>query len=200
MQEQKVLSKPFGIYQTNCYILSDGENELIIDPGVKATSWVMKNVKNPLAILNTHGHFDHIWSDCELRNILKVPIYIHKKDAFMLEDDIFEQNIKCCTANELINDEEKFNIGNFTIKFIHFPGHTPGCCIIETGKYWFSGDFIFKDSIGRIDFPYSNPKQMKQSLEKFFKISYDKKVYTGHGDPTTIKNEQKNIIYWLKML
>ncbi len=200
MQEQKILSKPFGAYQTNCYILSNGKNELIIDPGMGATSWVVENVKNPLAILNTHGHFDHTWSDCELRDILKIPIYIHKKDAFMVEEDIFEQGMKCCVADNLINNEKEFKLGDFPVKFIHFPGHTPGCCVIEIEKNWFSGDFIFKNSIGRVDFPYSSPEDMKQSLEKFLKISYDKKVYTGHGNPTTIKNEQKNTSYWLNML
>jgi len=196
----KINSMPFGEYQTNCYILNNGKEELVIDPGVGATSWVLKNVKNPKAILNTHGHFDHTWSDCELKKILKIPIYIHKEDVFMIEGDVFEMGEESCKADHIIKSENNLQIGDFSVRFIHFPGHSPGCCVIEIDDYWFSGDFIFKNSIGRVDFPYSSPQRMKKSLEKFGKISYDKKVYPGHGESTTIKNEQKNTSYWLKML
>ncbi len=196
----KLKTKSFGMYQTNCYIVSDGKNELIIDPGVGASSWVKKEVTNPLAILNTHGHFDHIWSNCELKKELKIPIYIPKLDHFMLENDVFQQNQPVCSADFLIDSDKELKIENFNIKYIHFPGHTPGCSIIEINEFWFSGDFIFENSIGRCDFPYSNSLEMKKSLEKFKNIVYDKKVFPGHGNSTTIKKEQKNISYWLKIL
>jgi len=69
----EVISHPMGAYQTNCYIVSNSKEELIIDPGMGATEWVLQNVKNPLAILNTHGHFDHVWSNSELKLYLKIP-------------------------------------------------------------------------------------------------------------------------------
>ncbi len=196
----KIKTKSFGSYQTNCYIISDGKNELVIDPGVGAVSWVKKSVKNPLAILNTHGHFDHIWSDCELKKELNIPIYIPKDDAFMLQNDIFEQNQPTCEADYLVEGDQEFSIGNFSVRFIHFSGHTPGCSVVEIGDSWFSGDFIFENSIGRVDFPFSNSKDMVKSLKKFKEIQYDKKVYTGHGNPTTIKKEQQNVDYWLRVL
>ncbi len=196
----KILSRAFGVYQTNCYILIKNGKEVIIDPGVGATNWVKENVKNPIAILNTHGHFDHTWSDCELKKELQIPIYIPKEDAFMLENDIFQQHQPTCRADILVDGDEEFSVDDFCIKFLHFPGHTPGCSVIEIGEYWFSGDFIFDGSIGRVDFPYSNPKLMRESLEKFLKIEDDKKVFTGHGNPTTIKKEQKNVPYWLNYI
>ncbi len=196
----KIISKAFGAYQTNCYILDSGSKQLIIDPGVGATSWVVENVTSPLAILNTHGHFDHIWSDCELKRMLKIPVYISKYDSFMLEEDPYGQSQPTCKADILVDGDEEFKIDGFDVKFIHFPGHSPGCSIIEIEDFWFSGDFIFENSIGRADFPYSNPSDMKKSLEKFLNIEYDKKVYPGHGAPTTIKQEQKNTPYWLKVL
>ena len=64
----------------------------------------------------------------------------------------------------------------------------------------FSGDFIFERSIGRTDFPYSNPEDMKKSLEKFKKIDYDKTVYPGHGGTTSVKVEQRNANYWMQNL
>jgi len=197
---QQILSKSFGVYQTNCYIVKKDGKELIIDPGVGAAKWVMDVVSDPLAILNTHGHFDHIWSDCELKKELDIPIYIPKGDLFMLEKDIFEQGQPTCKADFTIDGDKELKIGDFVVKFLHFPGHTPGCSVIEIGDSWFSGDFIFEGSIGRVDFPYSNPKQMRESLERFKNIKYDKKVYTGHGNPTTIKKEQSNVDYWLRVL
>jgi len=84
--------------------------------------------------------------------------------------------------------------------FRHFPGHSPGCSTIEIEDAMFSGDFIFKNSIGRVDFPYSDPQQMKDSLKKFTDITYDKTVYPGHGEQTSIKQEQYNIPYWIKQI
>lgn len=196
----KILVKPMGVYQTNCYIISNESGELIIDPGVGATDWVVKEIKNPLAILNTHGHFDHVWSNAELKKLLNIPIYCPKDDAFMLEKDPFSQGTPPSKADILVHGDEEYQIGSFDIKYLHFPGHTPGCSVIEIGENWFSGDFIFENSIGRVDFPYSNPEDMKKSIKKFLKIPHDKKIYPGHGNPTTIKKEQSRIGIWLNYL
>jgi glyoxylase-like metal-dependent hydrolase (beta-lactamase superfamily II) len=189
--------KSFGVYQTNCYIVNVEDKEIVIDPGIGAVSWVMANVKNPVALLNTHGHFDHTWSDKELKESLNIPIYIHKDDAFMLKKDPFSQGTPPCEADFEIDSEESFYIDGIKVKFWHFPGHTPGCSAIEIEDAFFSGDFIFKNSIGRVDFPYSNAKEMKMSIKKFLNIKYDKKVYPGHGEPTTIKAEQRVLPFWL---
>ena len=189
-----------GSYQTNCYIVSKNGKELIIDPGMGATSWVIESVKNPVAILNTHGHFDHVWSNAELKEKLNIPIYCPKDDNFMLKDDPFSQGTPKSKADVMPNGDVEFNIDGFKVKFIHFAGHTPGCSVIEIGDNWFSGDFIFENSIGRVDFPYSSADDMKKSIKKFLNIKYEKKVYTGHGNPTTIKTEQSRIGAWLNYL
>ncbi len=118
--------RPCGIYQTNCYIVERGGESLIIDPGVNATNWVLKNAKNPIAILNTHGHFDHIWSNRELKERLKIPIYAPKDDAFMLEKDPFNQGVPKSKADFRVERDATLEIGNFNLIFRHFPGHTPG--------------------------------------------------------------------------
>ena len=192
----QVKFKACGDYQTNCYIY-DG---FIIDPGVEAFVWVMENIKNPKAILLTHGHFDHIWSVKDLKDELNIPVYIHKNDAFMLEEDIFNMNIPKTKADFLV-DEGDIKIDDKIVKFRHFPGHTPGCCVIEIDDIMFSGDFVFNGSIGRFDFPYSNQNEMKNSLKNFLSLNYDKIIYPGHGDITSIKEAQQNIKnYWLKVL
>ena len=193
----QIKAKACGAYQTNCYIVTIDNKDFIIDPGESATNWVVQNVKNPVAILNTHGHFDHVFSNKDLQEKFKIPLYISKHDAFFLQNDPFGQNIPKTKADYEVSEDEVVEISGVKVKFHFFPGHTPGCSAIEIGDAFFSGDFIFKNSIGRVDFPYSNPSDMKKSIKKFLKLNYDKKVYTGHGEPTTIKREQKSVVAWL---
>ena len=192
--------KPMGPYQTNCYILSNNNEDFIIDPGVDATNWVIKNVKNPVAILNTHGHFDHIWSNQELAKELNIPIYCPKDDAFMLENDPFNYGTPKSKASYLVKPDENLNISKSNFTFWHFPGHTPGCSVIEFNDIWFSGDFLFNGSIGRWDFPYSNAIDMIRSLEKVKKFKSNKKVLPGHDSATTLKKELKHIDYWINVV
>ena len=192
----EILVKPCGEFYTNCYII---DKKIIIDPGIGAFEFVKKNVDNPIAIINTHGHFDHIWDNKKIKDYFNVPIYIHKKDAFFLQNDPFNYNPPKVKPDFLF-DEGNYKIGTYDIKITHFPGHTPGSISIEIGENMFSGDFIFDGSIGRIDFPYSNPKDMKESIKKFLKISYDKKILPGHGATTTIKKAQKFLPMWLEYI
>jgi glyoxylase-like metal-dependent hydrolase (beta-lactamase superfamily II) len=196
----EVKGKPCGDYGTNCYIVTVDGKDIIIDCGQNATEWVSQNVTNPVAIISTHGHFDHIWSNKELKEKYNIPLYIEKKDAFLLQNDIFGRGTPKCEADYEIDGDQEVEISGIKVKFILFGGHTPGCSVVEIGDNWFSGDFIFKNSIGRTDFPYSDPSEMKKSINKFLKIDYDKIVYTGHGEPTTIKQEQQTIGGWLNYL
>ncbi len=196
----KIKSYPMGEYQTNCYIVSYNNKDIIIDPGVGATKWVCSNVTNPIAILNTHGHFDHVWSNSEIKDILKVPIYCPKDDTFMLEGDTFGLGVPPSKADYKVNPDEVIDLEGVRIKFRHFPGHTPGCSVIEIKDVWFSGDFLFEGSIGRWDFPYSSGKDMLKSLQKVSKVTNDYTLYPGHGRTTKLQRELKNINYWISQV
>jgi len=195
-----ILCEPMGMYQTNCYVVEVDGKEFIIDPGVDATNWVLENTKNPVAILNTHGHFDHIWSNKELKERLNIPIYVPKDDEFMLKDDPFGQGTPPSQADILVMGDQEFDIDGVRVKYLHFPGHTPGCSAILIGDNLFSGDFVFKGSIGRVDFPYSSPEDMKESIEKFLHVDENWTIYTGHGEPTTVQSEQRTLPMWLNMI
>ncbi len=195
-----IISKPMGVYQTNCYIVEVDGKEFIIDPGVDATDWVFKNIKNPVAILNTHGHFDHVWSNAELKEKLGIPIYIPKDDEFMLKDDPIGRGVPPSQADFLVVGDQELEIEGVKLKYLHYPGHTPGCSAILMSDTLFSGDFIFRGSIGRVDFPYSSPSDMKKSIEKFLLVDENWTVYTGHGEPTTVRAEQINLPMWLDMI
>jgi glyoxylase-like metal-dependent hydrolase (beta-lactamase superfamily II) len=199
-KRMKIESRAMGEYQTNCYIVHLPEGELIVDPGVGAVEWVLSKVETPIAILDTHGHFDHVWSVSELASKLKIPVYIHRDDAFLLAEDLFGMGMPTYGAPETVSDEKKIKLGGADVVFRHFPGHTPGCCVIEIGDVWFSGDFLFRGSIGRWDLPYSDPSSMLSSLKRVSKFEGDYTLYPGHGGKTTLEREKRALGYWIEEL
>ena len=192
--------QPMGDYQTNCYIVTIDNKSLIIDPGVQALPWIKQNVTNPIAILNTHGHFDHVWSNQETKEFYNIPIYCPKDDIFMLSDDPFSQGTPKSEADYKIEHDEIINLLNEDIKFHFFPGHTPGCSAISIQNHLFTGDFIFAGSIGRVDFPYSNPQDMKTSIQKVLNYKDDYYIYPGHGNATLLSKEKSSLEAWYNHL
>jgi len=189
-----------GPYQTNCYIVTVDGKDLIIDPGVNATEWVLENTTNPVAVLNTHGHFDHVWSNDEVKSARHIPLYCPKKDVFMLTDDPLGQGTPKSVPDYEVNGDETLEIAGIKVRYRHFPGHTPGCSVIEIGDAWFSGDFIFEQSIGRWDFPASSGEAMIESLQKAMQIEENYTLYPGHGGTTTLKAEQKRLPLWVEQV
>jgi len=189
--------QPMGHTQTNCYIVTINKKDIIIDPGIDATGWVLNNTSNPIAILNTHGHYDHVWSNHELQEKLKVPLYIPKGDAFMLKKCPLGQTPPKSIADYLVEGDELLDIESIKVQYRHFAGHTPGNSIIEIEDVWFSGDFLFQNSIGRWDFPFSSKESMLKSLKKAMQIEADFTLYPGHGMSSTLKKEQKGMPMWL---
>ena len=196
----KILKKEFGMAVTNCYILDSGNEQIVIDPGEGAYEWVMENTTNLKAVFNTHGHYDHVFDNYKF-NEIGAEIYIHVSDAFLLDKNLAMMLKQSSKADVLAKDGDEFEVGKFRVKFHHFPGHTPGCCMLEVAcdgeKVMFSGDFLFKDTIGRFDFPYSNADDMRESLLKIAKFKDEFTLYPGHSGSTTLQTELKNIEYYL---
>lgn len=212
----ELLCKAFGMCQTNCYILKTKFGDFIIDPGVESKDWVVENSSFPLAILNTHGHYDHIWCNAALKEHFGIPIFCPKEDCFMLESDCFDLGLTPSIPDVRVENNEVFyfnkngfiressldstnkKIESIKVEYMFFPGHTPGCSMIKIGDYIFSGDFIFFRTIGRSDFPYSNTKDMRNSLMKFGEIANDLPLYPGHGQSTSVKREQAHLHLYLR--
>ena len=194
----KILTKAFGEYVTNCYILKGEQGDLVIDPGEGSFDWVMQNTGKIAAVLNTHGHYDHVYDDAKLQRA-GAKIYIHESDAFMLRADPFETLQEPLQPDVLVSDGQEFVLGGFNVKFHLFAGHTPGSCMIEAGGAIFSGDVIFKGSIGRWDFPFSNGEQMRESLHKILQIKGDFTLYPGHGANSSLAAERQNLKYFLQL-
>ena len=193
-------AQAMGSYQTNCYIISINDKDLIIDPGVDSLSWVKANTTNPVAILNTHGHFDHVWSNSAVKDEFNIPIYCPKDDVFMLQNDPFDQGTPKSQCDFKIEHDEIINLLNEDIQFHFFPGHTPGCSAISIDNHLFTGDFIFSGSIGRVDFPYSVPADMKNSIKKVLAWQKDFYIYPGHGGSTLLSREKSSLEAWYNHL
>lgn len=194
----KLISKPCGDLATNCYILEKPCGDLIIDPGMESFEFVIQNTRNPLAILCTHGHFDHIFDAKKLKDKFNIPIYLPKGDEILAKSNQFGMLNTPFEPDFLVGDKEKIIIKDWEILFHHFPGHTPGTSMIEIDNIMFSGDFIFSGSIGRSDFDLSDPNLMKQSIQKVLKYP-NFELFPGHGFATNLDKERANLEYFLNL-
>jgi len=193
-----------GSYGANCYIVGSEKSKdvMIIDPGAdskKIKELINNNSYNPKLILLTHGHGDHIGAAQDLKKEYNIPIYIHKADINMLKDEnlnftsrMYKNGISV-NADKLLNEGDNITIDNMKFKVIHTPGHTEGSICVIHKKILFSGDTLFRGSIGRTDLPGGNHDKIISSIkEKLLILDEDTEVYPGHEDSTTIKFEKEN--------
>jgi len=151
------------------------------------------------AILLTHGHYDHIMGVYRVKRFTAVDVYCNESEREALENAEINRsalhgiNIEV-TPDKLLTDGDEIRFGNTTLKVIHTPGHTPGCvCYYDAENgVLFSGDTLFKETIGRTDFPTGNHDQLIQNLkEKLLILPDETQVYPGHGGSTAIGHEKK---------
>ncbi|MDD8048810.1 MAG: MBL fold metallo-hydrolase [Thomasclavelia sp.] len=200
MEIKRFIVSPF---QTNCYVIYQDDYAIVIDPGdngKKIIKFVKDNNLNIKAILLTHGHIDHIGAVDSIYNTFNCPVYINEKDNEFLTNPSLNLsnsfNLTPKVINLKMNNESKYNYGDFDFEFIHTPGHTPGSSIILLNKnIMFSGDTLFKDGIGRTDFPKSSNTDMKSSLNIIKNLATNYTIYPGHGEYTTLDYEKENNVY-----
>lgn len=190
--------------QENCYVLDKDNKCFIIDPGYDYEA-LKKEIEGleVLGILLTHGHADHIG----LIGKFNVPIYVHKEDDILLR----REDLALFSA---VNEEKEYYYDNLkliyvydgmqipfledTIKVLHTPGHTGGSVCYQYKNKLFSGDTLFKYSVGRTDLPTGSSFDMQKSILRLIDtLSENTKVYPGHDENTTIKDEKQNNSYYL---
>lgn len=204
----EVISNDF--FPTNSYLIYDNEkNGIIVDPSFDPEAIERKIIELGLkiqAIFLTHPHQDHIYSVEYFRDIHEVDVWSSKETQEILKDRIenlsyigseqmgIDETILDIDVN-LVEDGETYQLGNFTFTTGIYPGHSRGCTVFDFGDFMLSGDFLFKGTMGRVDWPGSNAKQMEESLNRFKKryqaSSKDKKIYAGHNEETTLFHELK---------
>ena len=198
-----------GLIGTNAYLLieENSKEAVVIDLGGNfevIKDEIEKYNANLKYILNTHGHFDHIFGEREAQNIVNVPVYIHENDKILaenlpkqLEKFGFEERINPPQDLKTFTEKDIFKIGDKEIKVIHTPGHTAGsvCFLVENSL--FSGDTLFYTSVGRTDFEGGSFAQLSSSIkDKLFKLDDNIDVYPGHDTKTTIGYEKKYNCYF----
>ena len=193
-----------GELQANCYILAASESAeaIIIDPGEqkdKILRVLARHKLKAVAVVNTHGHIDHIGCDDEFA----VPVYVHEKDAALLKDSrlnlsgFLSAPFSVKSEIKQLKDGQKLKLAGIELEVIHTPGHTPGgiCLLVkaESRDILFSGDTLFHRSVGRTDFEGADEDSLLKSIrEKLLILSDETVVYPGHGPTTTIGYEKKH--------
>jgi hydroxyacylglutathione hydrolase len=210
---------PAGMLACNCYVLAHrtGSDAIIVDPGQRAMGPLQRildeNHLTPAAVLLTHGHVDHIWSAQKVADMYGCAAYIHPEDRFMLTDPIKDFGPRLAQIAfgalfreprqvvELDKDGDKIDFGGMTVTVDHTPGHTRGSVVFRVdaavgqgpGAVVFSGDTLFRNSVGRTDLPTGSGRDLLGSIvTKLLVLDDDTVVLPGHGDKTTIGLERRN--------
>ncbi|MDD3334818.1 MAG: MBL fold metallo-hydrolase [Eubacteriales bacterium] len=195
MPKLKVDTIVVGEVQTNCYVVENTETHevLVIDPGAEASRIVaLIGNRKPVAVLLTHGHFDHMGAVDELCQRYSVPLYVHEADAAKLTDakgnvsECFGEHLTVKTQPILLVDGQRLTLGGIALEVLHTPGHSEGsCCYLAQGdECVFCGDTLFNGGYGRTDFDDGDFMKLKESLRKLFHLTPKRTAYPGHGDIT----------------
>jgi hydroxyacylglutathione hydrolase len=205
---------PAGMLACNCYVLAQraGADAIVVDPGQRAMGQLRRildeNRLTPAAVLLTHGHIDHIWSAQKVADSYGCPAYIHPDDRFMLTDPIkgFGPRLGQIAFGalfreprqvvELDRDGDKVDIADTVVTIDHTPGHTRGSVVFRVAgdgsEIAFTGDTLFRQSVGRTDLPGGSGRDLLGSIvTKLLVLDDDTVVLPGHGDKSTIGFERR---------
>ena len=202
----KITCMPSGPLGVNTYLVVDEETKegFIVDPGgynPKLTKKVSDEGIEIKYIVLTHGHADHISGVNEhLDDFPDAKVVVHTNEKPMLEDPRENQSLMFGSAQTVkgdifVNDGDELEVGDLKLKFIFTPGHTPGgmCIYVESEDVLFSGDTLFRQSIGRTDFPGGSFRDLADAVHtKLFILPDQTVVLPGHMGQTSIGFEKEN--------
>ncbi len=197
-----VTSLAFPGFTANCYFVLDDKTDegFLVDPGAytkRHEEYIKSHCSCLRYILLTHGHFDHISGVKQFRDAFDAKVVIHEKDEACLRDSIKSLGISQglsspgIKANITVTDGDELDFNNTKIKVIHTPGHTKGGVCYKINDMLFTGDTLFRESVGRTDFPSGNREDLVASVKRLFALNGDYNVYPGHEGFTTLSYERK---------
>jgi len=205
----KLKTFTFNPFQVNTYVLYDESGQcVIIDPACYEDTekkilaeFIMKEKLEPLFVLNTHGHVDHILGNNFITKEFNIPLKTHNDSLYFIEKgkeyaQVFGFEIQDqVKPEEFLEDGGVINYGNQQLKLIYTPGHADGslCFYHQEDGLLFCGDVLFRAGIGRTDLPTGDyEKLIKNIKEKLMVLPEDVVVYPGHGPETTIREEKNS--------
>ena len=193
-----------GPVYTNCYIAKNKETgeALIIDPADSPSKIELKvNAMGarPVAVLLTHGHFDHIMGVEAVREKYQIPVYACRQEEEMLREPSINMTVHygqgCSIVPDVfLEDLDVIRLAGFSVQMIHTPGHTKGSCCyyLKDERVLFSGDTLFCGSVGRTDFPGGSTAEIVRSLHKLVdSLPEETEVFPGHDASTSIGYEKR---------
>ena len=189
-----------GMIGTNCYIFWDEETKqcAVVDPGdngERVADYIKGQNLTPVAILLTHSHFDHILGIPGLRaSWPKLPVWCHPADVDETQKTVtlFGSTFPSVSSFGGIStyvEGDQVQVGGITVEVISTPGHTPGSVTLKVGEILFTGDTLFRSSIGRTDLPGGDFGTLMRSLKKLGQLEGDYRVCPGHEGLSTLKDE-----------
>jgi len=192
-----------GRWRENCYIAVKNGEALVIDPGGDAAGIKEKlrtTASSPVAVLLTHGHYDHIGAAAEIKEHFSVPLYASRGDSRLINQanlyrSIFDSDEVISIPAVDVNYEDlslPFAIGGFSVEVFFSPGHTKGSTCLGIEGCWFTGDTLFRKSIGRTDLPGGSAEALVETLRRFVRVPREGTIYPGHGRPTTLAAELRD--------
>lgn len=193
-----------GDFATNCYIVSAASGRcVVIDPADDGDGLIRRMTEEklePEAILLTHGHYDHFLAVPRLqKQWTSLPVYCHPLDCpeELTEYDMGRKYPTVTAFSNLrpLEDNQKLNLCGLSFTVLHTPGHTPGSVSFIAENVLFSGDTLFRGSIGRTDFAGGNDRQMRSSLIRLASLEGDYRVLPGHEGETTLERERHSNFY-----
>lgn len=188
----RVRCVPVGLFDTNCYLIEneDTDEMFIVDPGDEAARIIEAvGQKKPVAVLLTHGHYDHCGAADEVCGHFDIPLYLHSEDIPLLTDSELNASAmigpKAVVNTEAIplREGQKLPLAGMEVTVWHTPGHTPGCCcfLLPDEQGVLCGDTLFDGGYGRTDLPGGDFEKLKQSLRRLFHMHPRVRAYPGHG-------------------
>jgi hydroxyacylglutathione hydrolase len=214
MRPMLVTGFPAGTFQTNCWLVATapGAEALVVDPGQDALPGIQERCERhhlqPVAVLLTHGHLDHVWTVAPLAGAHDLPAYVHPADRHLLSDPLagFGPEARAAFGGlrlqepddvRELRDGQVVELAGLRLVVDHTPGHTRGHVTFrsapeadEPGRL-LAGDLVFAGSIGRTDLPGGSTEQMLASLaSRFLTLPDETLVLPGHGPTTTVGRER----------